>query len=96
MNIEKLKTLCVPVSERLPEKGKCFVIDNHDRFKESYFTGVEFYEQDFITITHWLDPEQLTTKKAAIELARQAYDDGVCYENDGDVDEWITQNENKL
>jgi hypothetical protein len=68
MNIEKLKTLCVPVSERLPEKCDIyFTISNiGERMVEGFDSKRKFPKY----VEYWLDPELLTTKKAAQQLAK--------------------------
>jgi hypothetical protein len=92
MEIEKLKQLCVPVSERLPiEKEAVICIYTYDdldiekEFKaelylkdnEWYIQEGEFFDEraEGINVTHWLDINLLTTKKAAIELASLTWDE---------------------
>ena len=120
MEIEKLKQLCVPVSERLPiEKEAVICIYTYDdldiekEFKaelylkdnEWYIQEGEFFDEraEGINVTHWLDINLLTTKKAAIELAKDAFRAGVTkgdhdsyFDAPLNIDEFITQNENKL
>lgn len=107
--ISKLKELAVPVSERLPEsEGNYIVILNEkiiDIERLIVNSNGNKYWYDYLGITHWIDLDLLTTKKKAIELANEAWEDGFLTGYDGlnyppyfdkDKEDFITENQNKL
>lgn len=59
-----------------------FLMNKHkkdDRFREVIAPNGEVIRREVLMgVTHWLDLSQLTTKKAALELAEKAFEAG-CY-----------------
>lgn len=87
MNIEKLKELAVPVSERLPEKDGLYlwIIEYQNRStsiiyaskNDSIPNSSHSPYNPFYKRTHWIDFDLLTTKKRAEDLAEDAYAEGM-------------------
>lgn len=79
MNIEEIKKLFVDVKERLPEERQqvlCINKYGHIQYRNwQSFTdqNLEWFKKTF---THWQYLEELTTKKAALELAKDAFEEG--------------------
>jgi hypothetical protein len=74
MNIEKLKTLCVPVSERLPSEGGQYltlVLEMEEPYPKVHNYNEHLGGWSSKKVISWLDLDLLTTKKAAIELAER-------------------------
>lgn len=107
MNLEKLKELAVPVSERLPiENGMYVTISNiGEKMVESYDKRHKFFCQT----EYWIDFDLLTTKakaeKHAIELIESLKDYTLESQNILGHDErtgrelydiFLTGNQNKL
>ena len=75
MNIEEIKHLFVPVTERLPEQNGMYLILPHDATKPyvDYWDKNSFTAFPYKHIYGWLDFSILTTKSRAVELAKKSF-----------------------
>ena len=74
MNIEEIKHLFVPVTERLPDKNGMYTTLSNlgELMIESYDIRHKFFKQT----EYWLDFSILTTKSRAVEFAKVCYFEG--------------------
>jgi hypothetical protein len=84
MNIEEIKHLFVPVSERKPESGAfnvvmCIVDDRYIHYCHLCPTTGDWLDSDYecgYNVTDWLDLSLLTTKSRAVDFGKVCYFEG--------------------
>lgn len=98
MNIEEIKHLFVPVTERPPEENGMYLILPHDATKPyvDYWDKNSFTAFPYKHIYGWLDFSILTTKQRAIDFAEAAVYEEQAMGSSGEGLPFIISNQNTL